>query len=297
MPIPSNPTVADIVTDGLKHGGRVNPTAADITNASNIQFQQVKSDIYLKAPRHSSLLTQAAIPTVVGVSRYNWPTNCEAIRSVQLIDAAQYGSWRGTAQGGGANYITLASGFDEDPTNIIGRFVFITGGTGQGQFGQCVSYNNSTKVFTIEGNWSSLDNTWVNPNSTSVYLVETQRFKLFDYSKPVDWDTIVAPFAKQIPSMATVVGRQLWLNHAPDRVYVLFIDYWQALDKLDETSTLFTDHLRKFRSLWTQGVAVKIMQRYDEDRYGMEMGIYNAMLDLYGSEASAVGQVTFRDII
>jgi hypothetical protein len=296
MAVPSNPTVTDIVTDGLKHGGRVNPTSTDITNATSSQFQQVKADIYLKAPRHSALLTHSIIPTTPGISRYTWPTACEAIRSVQLIDASTDGAWRGTAQSGGANYITLASTFNEENDTLIGRFVFITGGTGTGQFAQCTAYNNTTKVLTIEANWSALNGAWVTPDVTSSYLVETWRRKLWDYSKPVDWDSIPAPFVRGTPTTATVVGHQLWLDYTPDRVYVLLLEYWQALDRLDEDSTLFRDHLRKFRSLWTQGVAVKVMQRYDEDRYPTEIGVYNTMLDLYGSETSAVGQVTFRDI-
>lgn len=296
MAVPSNPSISDIVTEGLKRGGKVNPSVSDITNATNIQFQEVKSDIFLKAPRHSSLLTQSMAATTKGVSRYNWPTACEALRSVQLIDAPTEGDWRGTAQTGGTASITLSASFSIDEDDFIGRFVFITSGTASGQFAQIIAWNNTTKVATIEANWTTLNSGWTTPNSTSVYLVEQYRYKLWDYSKPVDWDTISCPFQRSTPTQATSVGRQIWMDYTPDRVYVILYDYWAALDQLDESGTPLGNHMRKFRNIWTQGMAVKIMQRYDEDRYGQEVGIYNAMLDMYGSEASGIGQITFRDM-
>lgn len=296
MSVPSNPSVSDIVTEGLKRGGRVNPSAGDITNATSIQFQEVKADIFLKAPRHSSLLTQSIQATTRAVSRYNWPTACEAMRSVQLIDCPDTGDWRGTAQTGGASSITLSASFSADEDDVIGKFIFITSGTASGQFGQIKSYNNSTKVATMESAWATLDSSWTSPNSTSVYLLEQTRWKLFDFSKPYNFDSIHVPSQLGTPTWATMVGRQIWLNYAPDKVFVLLYDYWQALDQLDEAGTPLGNHMRKFRNIWTQGMAVKIMQRYDEDRYGQEIGIYNAMLDMYGSEASGVGQVTFRDV-
>jgi hypothetical protein len=296
MAIPSNPSVSDIVTEGLKRGGRVNPSAGDITNGTTHQFQEVKADIYLKAPQHHTLLTQSIAATTNGISRYSRPAACEAMRSIQLIDAPTEGDWRGTAQTGGASSITLSASFSADENNVIGRFVFITSGTGSGQFGQITAYNNSTKVATLETAWATLDSTWVSPNSTSVYLVEGSRAKLWDSSKPTEWDTLVTPFTRGTPTRATTVGTQVWLNYTPDRVYVLLYDYWQALDRLDEALTPFLNHLRKFRNIWIQGIAVKTMQRYDEDRYQLELGVYERMLDMYGSVASNVGQVIFRDV-
>lgn len=296
MAIPSNPTVSEIVTEGLKRGGRVNPSAGDITNGTNYQFQEVKSDIYLKAPQHHTLLTQSITATTNGISRYSWPTACEAMRSVQLVDAPTTGNWRATAQTGGASSITLHASFSAAENDIIGRFVFITSGTGSGQFAQITAYNNSTKVATVETAWATLNSTWVSPNSTSVYLVEGTRTKLWDSAKPTEWDTLTTPSTRGTPRRATNVGQQIWLDYTPDQVYVVVFDYWQALDRLDEALTPFLNHLRKFRNIYTQGMAVKTMQRYDEDRYQLELAVYERMLDMYGSVASNVGQVMFRDV-
>lgn len=296
MSIPSDPSVSTVVTEGLKRGGRVSPSAGDITTASEVYLQEVKADIYLAAPLHESLRTTAIIPVSVGISRYAWPTNAETIQSVQLVATSTEGSWQDTAQGGGASTITLASTFNQEEATVQGRMIYILSGTGSGQYAQIISYNNTTKIATIETAWATLNSSWVSPDATSVYLLEQIRSKLYQYEKPIEFDTQMAPFQPMIPTNATLVGKQIWLNTSPSQRLVLFVTYWYALDQLDEVSTLFTGHLRKFRNLWTQGVAVKVMQRYDEDRYVTESNIYQTMLKAYAGRASGIGQVQFRDI-
>jgi hypothetical protein len=302
MGIPVDPAVSDIVTEGLKKGGRVNPSSGDITDATNIHFQEVKSDIYLKSPRHFSLVAGWSIPTVVGQSRYNWPTFFEDIRSIQLIDAPTSGSYNATAQAGGASTITLNAAFSDTATpspNTIGRFVFLTGGTGVGQYAQITGYNDSTKVATIEATWASLQTTlakvWVPPDNTTSYLIENIRYKLWSINKPWEFDTQAAPFQQGTPTRSCLVDKQIWLDLTPDRVYQLLVDFWLPLDRLDETDTLFVAHMRKFRSLWTQGVAAKVAQRFDDRRAPEINAMYSYMLDLYGATSSSVGQMVFTD--
>lgn len=110
------------------------------------------------------------------------------------------------------------------------------------------------------------------------------------------YDLQNAPFQRGTPSLAAPVGREMWLNYATDRIYALWWDYWANLDRLDEAGAVFIRHLREHRSLWVQGVAVKTMQRYDEDRYQLELSVYNDMLNAYAGYSAGVGQVTFTDV-
>lgn len=300
MSILADPTVTAIVTEGLKKGGRVNPTVGDISDAATIHLQEVKSDIYLKAKCHPSLEWQLCIGTVTGVTRYDWPIYIEQVRSVQLVDAATSGNYRGIAQAGGTSTITLSASLSEtDSNNIIGRMVFITSGTGSGQFAQITGWDNTTKIATVSAGWvasgKTAANAWVVPDNTSNYLVENIRFKLWEIDKPQEFDSNPAPFQQGTPNRATMLNRQIWLNMAPDRVYALFVDFYYAIDQLDETDVIFTNHLRKFRNLWTQGIAAKVAQRFDDARATQINQIYNFMLDLYGTTASTIGQVLFRD--
>jgi hypothetical protein len=69
----------------------------------------------------------------------------------------------GTAQAGGANTITLNSGASTYTNYYNSMTVTITSGTGSGQSANIVSYNGTTKVATVDANWST------QPTSSSVY--------------------------------------------------------------------------------------------------------------------------------
>jgi hypothetical protein len=71
----------------------------------------------------------------------------------------------GTAQSGGTNTITLNSGASTYTDYYKSMRVTITSGTGSGQFANVISYNGTTKVATVDANWST------QPNNTSVYSV------------------------------------------------------------------------------------------------------------------------------
>ena len=296
MAIPNNPTITELCTEGLKKGGRVNPTTSDIADTGNIHFQEVKSDIYLKSPNHKSLEAVSVIPVLADISRYGIPVYVEDLGSIQLIDTPVTGSWRDTAQGGGGTYIDLATGFSQDQGNVVGRMVYLIGGTGSGQFAQIIGYNNTSKRATIEAAWNTLNTTWVSPDNTSQYLVENIKYKLWQSDKAHEYDTLPAPFLQSMPIKATVVGRQIWLNSVPNRTFAMPITFWYALDQLDETSTLFISHLRRFRSLWITGISTKVANRYDDKRYTELLNVYNQMLDMYGSRSAVVGQTQFQDL-
>ena len=295
MAIPTAPTIAEIVTEGLKRGGRVSPSSAEITSATTHQFREIKADIHLTGGRSNVLLTQYVTPTVVGQSRYSFPTDADDIRAIQLIetsnqtiDTADY--FYANATGGGGSTITLHASFSQDENAVVGRFIYLVAGTGVNQFRQIVDYDNSTKIATVDTAWTT------NPVSGTDYFIETNRQKVYDIDKPGQFDIIQAPFVQGRPYRAAKMNREVWLDYAPDRVYVLLWDYWVELDMLDEAGTVFLKHIRTYRSLWIQGVAVKTMQRYDEDRYNMELGNYRVMLEVYGGRQGDIRQAGYHDV-
>lgn len=290
MAIPADPTITSIVTEGLKRGGRVNPTSSQITDATEHQFREVKSDIGQRSARHSSLETQAVTTIGDGDSRHSWPTDADDIRSIVLASAPTEEHWQSIAQGGASQSLTLHASFSQDPTIVRGRFLFLTGGAAINQFGQIVSYNDGTKVAGVDRPWVTT------PGVGTAYLIGTAFRKLYAFDKPWGWDVLSAPYSRGTPCKASPVGREIWLDYAPDATYALWWDYWANLDRIDEAGAVFIRHLRDHRSLWVQGVAVKTMQRYDEDRYQLELGVYNDMLQAYAGLSAGVGQVIFTDV-
>ena len=290
MAIPSDPTVASIVTEALKRGGRVSPSAGQISDATEHQFREVKADITQRSARHSVLETQYVTATVDGQSRYTWPTEADDIRSVTLIRSDSDTYWQGTASAGAATTITLHASFSQNDLDVRGKFIYLLGGTGANQFAQVVSYDNGTKVATV-------DRTWVtNPASGTLYHLGLAHDKIYTFDKPWGYDVLNAPFSRGTPRYAAPVGREIWLDRAADRIYALWWDHWANLDRLDEAGTVFVRHLREYRSLWVQGIAVKTMQRYDEDRYQLELSVYDSMLNAYAGVSAGVGQVNFTDV-
>lgn len=290
MAIPSDPSVTSICTEALKRGGRTTPNSEQIASATEHQFREVKADITQRSARHQSLETQVCSLGIAGLSRHVWPTDADEIRSMQVVSGPLDGAWQGNLTASSSTTVTLSASFDQATENVRGRFIFILTGTGAGQFAQIINYNNSTKVATVDRVWATT------PSSTAFYLVGLRHNKLYSFDKPWGYDILSAPYSVGIPTRAAPVGREMWTDYAMDVNYTIWWDYWANLDRLDEAGSVFIRHLREHRSLWVQGIAVKTMQRYDEDRYQVELQVYQDMLNAYAGYSAGVGQVNFTDI-
>jgi hypothetical protein len=288
MAVPTDPTTTTICTEALKIGGVLNPSSAQVTAAIDNQLADVKSDVRRVASRHPLLKTTAVQATVVGQSRYSQPADADAIQAIQIWDGPD--TWRGTAQAGASTTLTFAASFNESTDTVKGKFLVTTGGLGSAQYRQVTGYNNTTKVATVESAWTTT------PDSTTTYLLVDTLRKLFDESKPYDWDYRLAPWGLSIPRHGALEGESLWLDYAPDKVYVLHWNYWADLDRLDESGTVFVKLLREWRSLWIQGVAAYTARRYDDDRFVPFITLYQAKLDALSPETCAVGQGRFTDV-
>lgn len=288
MAVPVNPTPTLIVTQALKRAGRTTPTAAQITEAIDYALQEVKADIMLVAATHPNLLASSTTVTTRGQSRYAVPDDFNEQLNILLMDGPD--DWRGTAQGGGSSTITLAASTPGTAEDLIGKNILITSGPGVEEYRAIINYDSATKIATVDSNWV------VNPASNSTYLVEQERLCLYPNDTAADYDLIQGPTYLQRPISAALFGQEFILFPTPDKsTYGLLNRYWVDLSKLDETGTLFTQLLREWRSVWTQGVAVKSMQRFDEDRYQLELAVYKSMLDALASQSSTVRQVRFYD--
>src|SRR3990167_11141030 len=114
MAVPSDPTVTSVVTEALRRAGRTSPSAQQITDTTEHQFREVKSDITQRSSRHPLLETQAVTATIDGQSRYTWPTEADDIRSLVIVSADTDTNWQATEQAGGATTITLNASFSQD---------------------------------------------------------------------------------------------------------------------------------------------------------------------------------------
>lgn len=254
MAVPSDPTVNSIIAEGMVEGGQFMVTSGNAAHTAfkNNQFQTLKTELWSACKTDKLLETEVCKIASAYTSLISLPTDFDSEIRVILFDAPD--AYRGTAQAGGAATITLASSVSADATEIQGRYVFITGGTGSGQVGQVLTYSNTTKVATVTANWTTA------PDSTSTYLVATTHYNLdrSDYLKPY--------IANTRPRWYSRVGINLYVNPPGDLLYPLIIQYRSNLTQLDETGSLLVKHLRERRSLWIAGIKYKTAERYDDDR-------------------------------
>lgn len=290
MAVPSAPTIASIVTEGLKRAGRTSPTATQISDATTHQFREVKADIMLKAPTHPLLQATATAPTQRGQQRYALPTDANEPVSLVLL----YGptNWTGTATAGAAGTITLPAAISEDELSLLGKHILITDGTGEGQYRGCVGWNNTTKVWSTDVTWTTT------PDATSVFQIMSQTRSLWtSVDTALVFDRLSTPYGLGTPQISARYSDEFVLYPIPDlSTYGLLYRYFVDLDQLDEAGTLFLNLLREWRSIWIQGIAVKTMQRYDEDRYLSELGVYEAMLTHLESQTARVLGGAFKDL-
>jgi hypothetical protein len=284
MAIPSNPSVTTIVTQALKRAGRTVPIPTQITEASQEALQEVKADIMLVAATHPNLINTATTVTTRGLQRYTVPEDYNIQQSIVLLDGPD--EWRGTAQGGSTNTITLAASLSVSADDIIGKYILLTGGPGVEEYREIIEYNSSTKVATVDLNWLSA------PETNTTYLIVTAYYQLWPLDTATELDRIMSSTYLGIPRSAALSGQEFLLCPVPDKsTYGLQNRYYVDLSKLDETGDLFVQLLREWRSVFIQGVAVKTMQRFDEDRYQLELSVYDRMLTALASQTCQVTQM------
>lgn len=288
MAIDSDVSIATLVTEALKAAGRTSPTATQISEATAFQFRAVKSDLAMRGGRHPVLLTDSISVTTDGLQRYSWPAAARELHSVAILDGPD--DWRGTAQSATSTTLVLAASLSiADSNDVKGRYLCTTGGTGANQIRQITAWNNTTKTATVP--------TWTTtPDSTTTYLIATDHRALWHLDKATKWNTIPNPGLRGRSYAAATFGRELYLEHTADKVYVLWWNYWSHLDRMDNAGTVVLGHIREYLSVWQQGLSAKLCQRYDEDRYQSELQVYLTMLTSYEQEGSTVSTIQFSDV-
>lgn len=273
MPIPTQPTREDIVLQGMIDAGQYTITSASpaYTVFLASHWETLKTEIWNACRTDRFLETTACVVATPGQSVVALPTDFDSDISLTVYDAED--PFRGTAQTGAASTITLASTFTADPLELLGRFIFTLSGTGSAQFRQILSYDNGTKIATVEAAWTTI------PDNTTAYLIGVTAFTLTraDYMRPL--------FPSYRPTQYMRLGTGLQVFPAGDRAYPILMNYRVNLTRLnDTTDAVFLKHLQERRYLWTEGVKTRTMSRFDDDRYQAQKDYWNTCLQQYGAQ-------------
>lgn len=272
MSVPSDPTVEDIILEGMKTGGQytVTNTDARYTEFLASHWQTLKTEIWNACDTDKVLEVESCVLATVGYSPVTLPADFDSEISLWVYDADD--SYRGTAQDGASSSLTLASTFSAQTADLYGRYLFTLSGTGSGQYRQIISYDDTTKIATVGSSWT------VTPDSTTTYLVAVSKSPLVrdDYNR--------REFPSLRPRLYSRVGNNLMVMPAADQTYPIILTYRSNLTRLDDAGTVFTKHLRERRYLWVEGVKTKTFARYDDERFQLQKPIWEQFLRQYGAQ-------------
>lgn len=266
MSIPSNPTLTELVTRGLKDSGSYSPSATEISDASTYWIEEIKNDIWLNAKRMKSLQAIAHGVLVKGQSRYSYPSDF----SSNLVMTLLSGTDTGIAQAGGSGSITLASNFSSGQNNIIGLYILIISGTGVASCSQIVTYDDLTKVATVAPNFKTA------PGVGSGYLIITSEKDLDQ--KPVDQMKLFSSINLSAPTCYFPIGDEDYgefiLNAPPDKVYGVRLKYYANLMKLDIDSLHMSNLYLQWRIPFIEGIKLRNWSKRDDTNSDNQRMLY-----------------------
>ncbi|MFQ5715024.1 MAG: hypothetical protein ACE5GU_13435 [Candidatus Scalinduaceae bacterium] len=283
MPIPSNPSILSLIQEGMKKALGRTATSGEQARALDEWTEEIKNEIWMESPTHELLENDTILLTTSGIQNYSIASNIsdfESLHSMVLLD----GDVRDTAQTGGNNTITLSADDSSDEAGRTGREILLIANTGSGQLRTIIQYNSSTKVATVDSNWTT------NPDSTTEYVVLSDYVDLWNQDEKSS-NLYLSRTNKDRPSKISIYKDQIRLFDVPDKIYGLKVNYWVNIQQVDTDSTAYTKMLRKWRSLFTEGFYIKALQDDDDPRYIQELPIYSNMISKITSRSLQVGQV------
>lgn len=273
MAVPSTPSVANLVTEAYNKVGIAVPGATKVTRATDFFLEEVKNDLWTKArktrgnTRFKSLRTFDVQLTTVGKSKYDFPSDYDEIISMTLLD----GTHSDTATAGAAATITLAADEDASEEEAVGNYIYFISGTGadvSDNLRQIIAYNTTTKVATIDRAWTT------NPDATTVYVIVDEVIELgMEHVEDIGGlggsnMTIGQPSGFTLVSEAE--NERFILDKPADKAtYGILVRYYANIHELDLAGTHYARLLQNWRWVFTYGVAAKVAEDEDDDKYGV----------------------------
>jgi len=244
---------------------------------------EIKNDLWNdEGGSHELLESDDLILLTEGTHRYNLPSDFESEKSFSILD----GDVRETAQAGTSTSITLVLTDSSEASGRIGKEIVLIGGTGSGQKRQITGFNITTKVAEVDSAWSII------PESDTDYLLVSDYVSLFIID-PTTFAKITDRTTLDRPSSAMIWNDQLYIQKVPDKTYVLWVQYWANILKIDVADTNVTHQkmLMDWQSLFVEGVYFKTLQNEDDTRADLEFVVYRDMISRVTTQSQRSGRV------
>ena len=278
MAIPSTPTWTATISAAMIAAGRYNVSFSEVSNMSARGAQDVLTELWAASRVDAYLSTETVVLVTTGTTVI--PLTQDFDHEQSLTAYYGYGSARDHAQGGSSTSITLSAADTAADNAYQGFFIFLLAGTGAGQKNQIIGNINATDVASVTNAWAT------NPDATTDYLIA-------GFNRPLyRWKDDVVPITQPgVPAAYRVTGYQVSTFPPADHIYPIVLTYSPNLTMIDNTSTPFVMWLKQRMSLVKQGIKVKTMALFDDDRYQTELQLWEQMKLQYGGQNPTYGQV------
>lgn len=277
MAIPTAPTLATLVAEGLGKAGHSSPDPALTTRAENLWMEEIKNDIFLASAKVQkklkSLFQTSFLICTVGVHRYSLPSDFGGDLTMTVLD----GSTTGLLQTGSTSSATLASTDTSTEADLIGKYILIISGTGKGSCSQISAYNGTTFIASVS------------PDFTTTPVVGDGYRIITDYTFLPPTDALQIDMLRNVtisgkPSTYASLGDQdygeFFFNYVPEDTYGIQLRYYVDLSLTDLAGTRMSTLYRKWRNVFIQGVYYKALSELDDEKAKREKDTYYEYLAL-----------------
>ena len=300
MAVPTQPETSDIVTEAYKKVGISSLSSDQATRGADHFVPEIINNIWIHSEQSGNtrlkvLQASTVVITTIGDSKISCPTGMSEEITLSLLD----GTYRDNLQAstGGAK-IQLATTTTNGGTtgistvtteDVVGRYILITSAsTAIGEMKQIIAYSTTDSTTAASTNVASciatLDSTWVGePGSTASYLVVNKITEL-DEDNVLNAGGLQESFNPGKPTRFMKVmenGTESFIfNRPPDlSTYGLLIRYYANPMKLDTCDTVIQKMYLNWWDMMVTGVAWKVAEDEDDDKYKVFKSEYEAMRD------------------
>ena len=299
MAVPGDLTSTIICTEAFYKAGNGSPSNAEITRAEGYHLREVINDIWTRRDEHGNpvkykILQSTEIKlTTIGISKYSFGSDFDDEISISFLN----GSHTGTATAGDSTEITLEDDEDATVAEVEGKHILTTGGTGTTQLRQVTDYDDpddETYVATTTPAWTT------NPDSDTTYRIINLVTELVEDST-LGMGALGASFATGNPSgyaRITEDNTDYFITDKPPTAstFGFLIRYYANPNALDLAGTVMTRLYNNWQNALTLGVASKIAQNDDDNKYSAFKPEYEqAVAQLISKETPASGE--FRGFV
>jgi hypothetical protein len=258
MAAPVSPTLASIVTEGLRQARIFSPTQSQITLYSGDPMEQLKNTLWTNIKQAKPLMTFSYLVLVPGQSRYSCPQDFSSDMTMVILT----GLYTGNVVSATANTLTVSTipNGVYDINQVLGEDLAITGGTASASVSQIiglVNNNDGTQTLTVYPNFQGT------PDATSSYMIVDNQY-------PVEADHIAnydrfrsseLNRPRKFYSMGDEDYDEFIFDCAPDNVfvYVVRMRYFVNVMTLDLASQLMSTLYLKFRDYFIQGIRARVL--------------------------------------